>query len=118
MATIKSLLEKAMLRLGSRGGRSSGEVVNMTVNQSGSEFQWFTAPTDGTYSVEALATDDNAFVWMSDGSSNSWSCRALFANGSIAFSFPVKKGASAGIQWTESMTNRALKFVKSIGGSS
>lgn len=117
MATIKSLLEKAMLRLGSRGGRNSNEQVDLTVNQSSDEFQRFTAPADGTYEASATATVDNGFMWMDDGSGNNWSCRALFVNGSLIFSFPVKKGASAGIQWS-SMKNRTLTFVKSIGGCS
>lgn len=117
MATIKSLLEKAMLRLGSRGGRNSNEQVALTVDQSSSEFQMFTAPSDGTYEARSVATSDDGYAWLDDGSGNSWSCRALFSGGSISFSFPVKKGTSAGIQWVN-MKERSLKFVKSIGGCS
>ena len=115
MATIKSLLEKVMLRLGSRGGRNSNENVDITVNQNSNELQGFTAPTDGTYEAEALAENDNGYMWLDDGSCNRWSCRALFANGSMVFSFPVKKGAVARLQWV-GLKNRRLRFVKSIGG--
>ena len=117
MATIKSLLEKAMLRLGSRGGRSSEEYVLITVDQNISDFQPFTAPTDGTYVVQATATSDKGFMWMDDGSGNDWSCRALFENGSLIFSFPIKKGATAHIQFS-GLKDRTLKFTKSIGGCS
>ena len=117
MATIKSLLEKAMLRLGSRGGRNSDVQVFITVNQSSEGFQWFTAPTDGTYEADGIATSDVAYMWLDDGSYNNWSCKSLFNNGSMIFSFPVKKGARAGIQWIH-IKERHLTFVKSIGGNS
>ena len=117
MATIKSLLEKAMLRLGSRGGRSSEEYVFITVDQNITDFQPFTAPTDGTYVAQATATSDDGYIWMNDGSGNGWSCRALFNNGALVFSFPIKKGATANIQFV-GLKNRSLKFTKSIGGCS
>ncbi len=117
MATIKSLLEKAMLRLGSRGGRNSNESVWITVDKSSDKSQQFTAPTDGMYVAMARAVNDTSYIWMDDGSGSIWACRALFTNGSITFSFPVKKGATASIQWV-SMTESGLLFVKSIGGCS
>ena len=114
--SIKTLLEKAMLRLGSRGGRNGNESVAITIDQSSVELQRFTAPADGTYEASSVATSDNGFQWMDDGSGNRWACRALFTNGAMSFSFPVKKGAIVYVQWGSAMKDRHLKFVKSIGG--
>ena len=114
--SIKTLLEKAMLRLGSRGSRNSGNAVSITVDQASSELQPFYAPADGSFEAGMTATSDMGRMWLDDGSNNRWSARSIGARGSMCFSFPVKKGAKALVLFADG-TNRTLRFITSVGGA-
>ena len=115
MATTKELLEKAMLRLGSRGSRSDGVSVNFVPDQTTGEFQSFTAPQDGFCEASGVATLDTGMIWMDDRRGCRYAIRALWNGGALSFSFPVRKGDSFMCQFL-GISTRTVNFIKSVGG--
>ncbi len=115
MATTKELLEKAMLRLGSRGARCRGEATSFSVDQDSTETQRFVAPEDGYVIAQGLSsvwsycrivlTTSSSLTYMPvSGSGVAMACSAF-----------VTKGETFSVAYKE-VTNRALLFIKSIGG--
>lgn len=116
MASIKQLLETAMLRLGSRGSRDGDKVVSVAVDQSSSDMQSFVAPADGFYKASGKATHDSGALFCDGGGERTfYRVRALWVSAPLTFTWPCKKGSTIRVQYVN-IVDRTLSFIKSVGG--
>ena len=116
MATTKELLEKAILRLGSRGSRGSGEdSTSITVDQSSESAQYFVSSADGFVQSTAVPTADS-WEYIRLGSTSGGVFQVGTGGGGICMvTLPVKKGETFRVDFNK-MSNRSLTFLKSVGG--
>lgn len=115
MATTKELLEKAMLRLGSRGARGSGSFVSISIDTSSQNLQEFVASADGFIVANGLGdgthrdikiTSSSGIVTATTSSSGGYGC---------VTTLPVAKGETYSVRF-RSMIERTMRFYTSIGG--
>ena len=114
MATTKSLLEKAMLKVGARAGSPNGpsiEYEGTLSNNSGSVA--FIAPSDGYVTAYATGSACNHYsnIWC-----RAFSLNSVYGNGEgDANSTVVAKGESVSVSFSK-VASYSVKFVYSVGG--
>lgn len=117
MATTKELLEKAMLRLGSRGARGDGVIATTyTTDPSEYAFQYFVAAADGFVHASAKANAFQGRCLSFSCQSGVWVFPTYDANSTINGTMPVAKGERFGVAFSIGTSSRYIGFIKSIGG--
>lgn len=114
MATTKTLLEKAMLRLGSRGARGDANSVITLTTPDTTDYTSFIASADGFVvltGTTASGTYKDLSVVSSAGRHSTTASQGVGCMTSIA----VNKGESYLIR-VRNMTSQTHSFIKSIGG--
>lgn len=125
MATIKQLLERTMLKIGSRAGgiTSSAIVVESVPSLTKSpHIKGYTAPCDGYLSVRAATPSSRATVTAlyglsEDGGNIGQSAFSPGASQAKACIF-LKKGSNAlyALDFSGTVTGLYVYFLKSVGG--
>ncbi len=115
MATTKELLEKAMLRLGSRGARGSGSFVSISIDTSSQNLQEFVASADGFIVASGLSDGTIRDIMIDSPSGTVRVITSSSGNFGCTFTLPVAKGQTYRV-WFKGLTSQALRFYTSIGG--
>lgn len=129
MASLKSLLQAAMLKVGSASGQASTDVITVvsSFTAEGSFAQGaYIAPSDGILYARAGASTGRGYVQVGNGVSVSTDAEQVMSQSntdsdSARACIPVKKGRTASYQFiarTGVLKFCVLYFVKSVGGVS
>lgn len=124
--SVKTLLEKAMLRLGSRGGMPSTSVITLvnkqnTSESSGAQTFTYVAPCDGELNAFLQANPDS-------DTSNNWAGCDIIGDNSVRHAARttdgsvhlfVRKGENVTAKFYNAyhqITQWRVQFVKTVGG--
>ena len=116
MATTKELLEKAILRLGSRGSRGGNfSTVQFSIDQDSEEDQSLVAPEDGHVLAYGLASAWSFCQIILNGRCG-YTIQPSAGSGVVSMAWiPVSKGETFKVGFTK-LTYRTVEFHKSVGG--
>lgn len=120
MASLKSLLETTMLKLGSSGSQvkdsAKVEISGLVANA----YNYYTAPCDGflVQDITSAPTGDESYLWFRQGSWMANSARAIGVGKSQYMYSPVPKGVTCRFQFMGyDISKCAAYFLKSVGGA-
>lgn len=108
MASMKDYLEKAMLRLGSRGAMPGTQIIQYSVNE-------FVAPDDG-YVVAGSESGEVGEAVAARGAIFQSISRSPISVASLEAFIPCKKGETVSVYFGSKSKILKRFFLKSVGG--
>lgn len=115
--SIKNLLEKSMLRLGSRGGMPprSGGPAGIGVTMKANADISYTAPRDGYLQVWATPSRDTAYILFYGQGTISSISRTAGQNYGMYSSYMMRQGSTVVIS-SSGVSEATAAFYASVGG--
>lgn len=124
MATLKTLLETALLKVGGVGSMpstDSADFISISTSNPSGGYKTYTAPTDGWLCLLlSVPTENDTKARLSSvaGTIDSIGSTVFMdtTDGVTIISIPAKKGTTLKYYWGSSMSTATLRFLKSVGG--